>query len=83
LVVGISGKWGSGKSTLLEFIKAELDVVHAARTDGYKVLSFNSWGHTAGDDLERGFPKAVVYSVSKLDWKDKAESPPTGRSAKK
>jgi len=72
LVVGISGKWGSGKSTLLEFIKAELDVVHAARTDGYKVLSFNSWGHTAGDDLERGFLKAVVDSVSKLDWKDKA-----------
>lgn len=74
LVVGVSGKWGSGKSTLLEYVKKHLDVLHTDNSRGYKVLSFNSWGHTAGDDLERGFLEKVVEAVSVLDWKDKAAS---------
>ncbi|WP_316828738.1 P-loop NTPase fold protein [Pedobacter miscanthi] len=71
LVVGISGKWGSGKSTLLDYIKNHLDVLHKDNGDNYKVLSFNSWGHTAGNDLERGFLEKVVQTVSGLNWKDK------------
>jgi hypothetical protein len=72
LVVGISGKWGTGKSTLLDYIKKQLDLIHQDQADRYKVLSFNSWGHTADNDLERSFLEKVVQAVSVLDWKDKA-----------
>lgn len=74
LVVGISGKWGSGKSTLLDFIKKELDTLYSGNKDGYKVLTFNSWAHTAGEDLERNFLETVVGAVSKLKWKQPAKA---------
>ncbi|AZI26466.1 hypothetical protein EA772_14380 [Pedobacter sp. G11] len=72
LVVGISGKWGSGKSTLLDYVTQHLKHYHQSQQDNYKILSFNSWGHTAGDDLERSFLEKVVGTLSEINWKDKA-----------
>ncbi|WP_156166805.1 P-loop NTPase fold protein [Pedobacter sp. BMA] len=74
LVVGISGKWGSGKSTLLDYIQEDLEDRYKSSERPFKVIKFNSWGHTAEADLERSFLEKVLETVSKLNWKEKTSA---------
>ncbi|WP_421939239.1 KAP family P-loop NTPase fold protein [Pedobacter sp.] len=69
LVVGISGSWGSGKSTLLNFIKREIVETYSKYDIDHKILSFNSWGNTGEESLERNFLQTILDSLSKYQWK--------------